>query len=128
MFGTPVALWVLAVAFSLALIALAWFPKDPPRQSDIAVSLWAHFGEGFRYAGSTQHVRWLLILGGIVILPASFFPLMPGHARDTLNGGPEVLGFLIGAFGVGGLLGSALLALLRDVSRKGLAMTVAALI
>ena len=53
---------------------------------------------------------------------------MPGHARDALNRGPEILGYLIGSFGLGGLLGSVLLAPRRDVSRKGLAMAVAAIV
>ena len=127
-FGAPSALWGLFIAFGLALVTLAWFPGDRLRQDGQAVSLWRQLGEGFRYAGSTQHVRWLLILGGIAILPASFFPLMPGHARDTLNRGPEILGYLIGSFGLGGLLGSVLLAPRRDVSRKGLAMAVAAIV
>jgi hypothetical protein len=127
-FGAPVALWALFIAFSLALVTIAWFPADRLRHDGQAVSLWSQLGEGFRYAGSTQHVRWLLILGGIAILPASFFPLMPGHARYTLKGGPEILGFLIGSFGVGGLLGSVLLAARNDVSRKGLAMAVAAIV
>jgi MFS family permease len=127
-FGAPAALWTLFIAFSLALATLAWFPADRQRQNGQAVSLWSQLGEGFRYAGGTQHVRWLLILGGIAVLPASFFPLMPGHVRDTLNGGPEILGYLIGSFGVGGLLGSVLLAARRDVSRKGLALAAAAIV
>jgi MFS family permease len=126
--GGPAALWALAIAFSLALLALLWFPEDTTHADGQSVSLWGQLKEGFRYAGGTQHVRWLLILGGIAIFPASFFPLLPGHARDTLNGGPEVLGFLIGGFGAGGLLGSVVLAARRDVSRKGLAMVVAALV
>jgi MFS family permease len=76
----------------------------------------------------TQHVRWLIILGGVLILPACFYPLLPSHVRDTLHAGPAALGFLIGSNGAGGLLGSVLLALRQDVSRKGLAMTVAALV
>jgi MFS family permease len=53
---------------------------------------------------------------------------MPSHVRDTLHAGPEALGFLMGIYGAGGLLGSVLLALRKDVSRKGLAMTTAALV
>ena len=56
-FGAPAALWALFIAFSLALVTLAWFPADRPRQDGQAVSLWCQLGEGFRYAGSTQHVR-----------------------------------------------------------------------
>jgi len=126
--GAPVALWALVVICGLALLALGRFPRVtvPPR--GMQTSVLRDLKEGFRYVERTQHVRWLIILGGVLILPACFYPLLPSHARDTLHAGPAALGFLIGSNGAGGLLGSVLLALRQDVSRKGLAMTVAALV
>ncbi len=126
--GAPAALWALVLAFGLALVALSQFPRDTVTPRGMKTSALRDLKEGFQYAGRTQHVRWLLFLGGILILPASFIPLMPSHARDTLHAGPEGLGFLLGIYGAGGLLGSVLLALRQDVSRKGLAMTAAALV
>jgi predicted MFS family arabinose efflux permease len=126
--GAPAALWTLVVAFGLALVALNQFPREKVALRETKTSALHDLGEGFRYVGRTQHVRWLIILGGVLILPASFFPLMPSHVRDILHAGPETLGFLMGIYGAGGLLGSVLLALLKDVSRKGLAMTAAALV
>jgi MFS family permease len=126
--GAPAALWALVVVFGLALVALSQFPRDTVAKREMKTSALRDLREGFHYAGRTQHVRWLLILGGILILPASFIPLMPSHVRDTLHAGPEALGFLMGIYGAGGLLGSVLLALRKDVSRKGLAMTAAALV
>jgi predicted MFS family arabinose efflux permease len=126
--GAPVALWVLVAAFGLALAAIARFPEGSPARSRKTTSALRELGDGFRYAGRTQHVRWLLILGGVCILPAAFHPLMPSHVRDTLHAGPEALGFIIGIFGAGGLIGSVALALRRDVSRKGLAMVWSALV
>ncbi len=126
--GAPAALWAVVVACGLALVALSQFPRDTVAQRELKTSALRDLREGFHYAGRTQHVRWLLILGGILILPASFIPLMPSHVRDTLHAGPEALGFLMGIYGAGGLLGSVLLAFRKDVSRKGLAMTAAALV
>jgi MFS family permease len=126
--GAPAALWTLVVAFGLALVALNQFPRGKVAPRETKTSALHDLREGFRYVGRTQHVRWLIILGGVLILPASFFPLMPSHVRDILHAGPETLGFLMGLYGAGGLLGSVLLALLKDVSRKGLAMTAAALV
>ena len=126
--GASAALWALVVAFGLALLALSQFPRDPVTPREMKTSALRDLREGFRYVGRTQHVRWLIILGGIMILPACFQPLLPSHVRDTLHGGPETLGFLLGIYGAGGLLGSVLLALRQDVSRKGLAMTAAALV
>ncbi len=126
--GASAALWVLVAAFGLALAAIAGFPRGSAAPRRRATSALADLKDGLRYAGRTQHVRWLLILGGVCILPAAFHPLMPSHVRDTLKAGPDALGFIIGIYGAGGLLGSLVLALRRDVSRKGLAMVWSALV
>lgn len=126
--GAPAALWVLVAAFGLALLAIVRFPAGSAQPRRRVTSALRDLKDGLRYAGRTQHVRWLLILGGACILPAAFHPLMPSHVRDTLGAGPRELGFIIGIFGAGGLLGSLALALRRDVSRKGLAMVWSALI
>ena len=125
--GASAALWALAAAFGLALAALARFPGNTTAQKRITNSAMRDLSEGFRYVGRTQHVRWLVILGGVAVLPYCFIPLMPAHVRDTLNAGPDKLGFLLGCYGLGGLAGSLFLTLLNDVSRKGLAMVGAAL-
>lgn len=122
------ALWVLVAAFGLALLALTRVPWTAPAQGRKRSSALQDLRAGFRYAARTQHVRWLLILGGVCILPAAFHPLMPAHVRDTLHAGPGTLGLIIGTYGAGGLIGSVALALRRDVSRKGLAMAVSALV
>lgn len=126
--GAPVALWVIVGAFGVAVIATTRLSSGIPRQGGKPDSALLELVEGFRYSGRTQHVRWLLILGGICILPAAFHPLLPIHVRDTLHSGPDTLGFIIGIYGAGGLIGSVTLALRRDVSRKGLAMVWSALI
>jgi len=126
--GAPAALWALVVAFGLGLVALSQFPRDTVAPREMKTSALRDLREGFHYVGRTQHVRWLIILGGVLLLPACFLPLLPSHVRHTLHAGPEALGFLLGIYGVGGLLGSLVLALRQDVSRKGLAMTAAALV
>ena len=53
---------------------------------------------------------------------ASF--LLPAFNRDIIGGGPDDLGFLMTAMGVGAFLGSMTLARLGDISRKGRVMFV----
>ncbi|MBM3942390.1 MAG: MFS transporter [SAR202 cluster bacterium] len=126
--GPSPALWILVAAFALALAALLRFPGGKPNPNSKNTSVARDLIMGFRYVGRTQHVRWLLILGGICILPASFHPLMPSHIRDTLHLGPDSLGLIIGIYGAGGLIGSVVLSVRKDVSRKGFAMVWSALV
>lgn len=66
---------------------------------------------GFTFAGSTGPIRALLLL--LVIISFTAMPysvLMPIFANEILNAGPRGLGILMGATGVGALLGSIALA------------------
>jgi MFS family permease len=72
--------------------------------------------EGFRYVRGTRPVRALLLMLGVVSLVAMpYVVLMPVFAKQILHGGARELGILMGATGVGALLGALTLA-----SRTGL--------
>jgi MFS family permease len=67
--------------------------------------------EGFRYAFGFPPIRSILLLVGLVSLVAMpYAVLMPVFARDILGGGPNTLGFLMAAAGVGALGGALYLA------------------
>jgi MFS family permease len=79
---------------------------------------------GFTFAGSTGPIRVLLLL--LVVISFTGMPytvLMPIFASDILGGGPRSLGILMGATGVGALLGS--IALATHGSVRGLGRWVA---
>ena len=69
---------------------------------------------GLRYVAMSPNILSVLLrgfafgFGGIVVLA-----LLPLIARDLVKGGPLTYGILLGAFGVGALLGAALSARLR---------------
>jgi MFS family permease len=72
--------------------------------------------EGFEFVRQDPSIRsllWLLALSSLVGTPYSV--LMPIFAGQVLHGGPESLGMLMGATGIGALLGALTLA-----SRSGL--------
>jgi MFS family permease len=58
------------------------------------------------------------------ILPLCIVPvftiLPPIYAQDVFHGGPEVLGFLLSAIGIGGIIGGIVIALLSKIERRGL--------
>ena len=83
-----------------------------------------HIAEGFRYVKQTAPIRALLLLTGlnsIVALPYSV--LMPIFAARILHGNARTLGVLMGATGIGALLGALVLA--SRTRLQGLAKIVA---
>lgn len=76
--------------------------------------------EGFRYVRRTPVLMTLITLA---IVPVLFgMPhqmLMPIFAKDVFKVGPQGLGYLLSASGVGAILGSFLIASLGDFRHKG---------
>ena len=78
------------------------------------------FREGFTYVAGFMPIRSILVLLAFVSLVG--FPytvLMPIFANDILHGGPNTLGFLMAATGVGALTGAMLLAARKSVLGLG---------
>ena len=76
--------------------------------------------EGFSYASGFLPIRNILILLAVVSLVG--FPytvLMPVFANEVLHGGPNLLGMLMAASGVGAVSGAAYLAARRSVLGLG---------
>lgn len=76
--------------------------------------------EGVAYARSHGLVGLFLALEIVPNLFGNFTSMMPVFARDVLEAGPQGLGFLQSAPGLGAILGSFWLAGQGDVRRKGL--------
>jgi MFS family permease len=67
--------------------------------------------DGIAYTfGSSPRRSILLLVGLMSLIAMSQSVLMPIFARDILRGGPDTLGFLVGAVGMGALVGAAYLA------------------
>lgn len=65
------------------------------------------FREGLVYVFHDRKIRAILVLlalGGLLGIP--YVTVMPIFAREVLHGGPQVLGLLMSAMGVGALLGA----------------------
>lgn len=68
-------------------------------------------GEGFSYAWHMKTIRYVLLnLVIIGIAGSPYMTLMPVFAKDILHGGPQTLGLLTAAIGVGALVGATFLA------------------
>jgi MFS family permease len=79
----------------------------------------AHVIEGFRFVLRNPPIHALLIMLGIVSVTAMpYTVLMPIFADSILHGGAKAMGTLMGATGIGALLGALLLATRENL--KGL--------
>jgi MFS family permease len=104
----------LAVIVSLMAMRIA--PAHPSEHAPV----WQHLVDGFRYAGNHSAVRRVLALMGATTLACSpGLVLMPFFAEDIFHRGSRGLGILMGAMGIGAVIGTLTLA--RRTRLSGLA-------
>ena len=117
------ALYLVSVA-ATALLRYTGAPTPRP-----AAKMRDDIAEGFRYMGRERIVLGLLVMG-IVPMMFGFAPtfLAPAFNKDVLDGGPETLGYLMTAMGVGSLIGALALARLGDIGGKGKVMFIASFV
>ena len=105
-FGAMAACYALGLA---ACVSLRWRigAPTPPRPASIARSL----GDGARAAWEEPTVRAVLVI--TVLMNVLLFPyqhMLAVFARDVLRAGPEWLGALVAADGLGSLVGALAIA------------------
>src|SRR5205085_3954813 len=92
-----------------------------------SVSAMANIVEGFRYVAHTAPIRALLLLIGVIsFCGMPFAVLMPVFAEHILHSGAWGLGILMGASGIGALVGSIALAMRSSVRGLGTWVAVSA--
>ena len=109
----------------LAVIACLLAMRLPPPEIREHVPLLRHLSDGFRYAGRHSAVRRVLMLMGAATLsgmPA--LVLMPFFADAIFHHGSGGLGTLLGAMGVGAVVGTLTLARRTELSGLGRVMAI----
>ena len=108
-----------AVSYVGVLISLAMMRLEP-RSHPPATPLLDDLRNGYRYVRDSLPIRSGLVLLAIVSTAGvPYTVLMPAVVAETLGGGPDVLGWLMGASGVGALGGALYLANRRTVVGLG---------
>lgn len=104
----------------VALVLPARIPDSSRRGK--SASMFSDFKEGMRYVRDDKVVLTILLMALVpmlLVMPATQ-TLLPVFAKDVLRMGPDGLGLLFSAMGVGALAGTLTLASLGDFQRKGL--------
>ena len=109
--GEGICFLLNAISFFGIIVAL-FFMRTRKRTGDpINIPLLRGVREGFSYALGFAPIKYILILIGLVSLAGMpYLVLMPIFAKEVLGGGPQTLGFLLGASGTGALIGALFLA------------------
>jgi len=108
--GEGICFMVNGVSF-LAVIAALAAMHVPHRVQPQPDSSWSHLVDGFRYAWHHVPVRSLLmLLGATTLAGMPALVLMPFFADEIFHHGSQGLGFLMGAMGVGAVIGTLVLA------------------
>jgi predicted MFS family arabinose efflux permease len=121
-FGAHGNFFVQSVAYALVLLSI--FQIHVPRNSTEQArgsSAWANLREGFSYVRNTPVVLALLVAAlvpSVVAMP--YQVLMPVFQRDIYHLGPEALGFMLAAPGIGAVCSTFVLATVAHrIRRKG---------
>lgn len=121
-FGGAGNFFVQSVAYAGVLVMIYWMhiPDNPPEAR--RASAMANLKEGFAYVWSTPAVLALMTLAYVPrIFAVPYQTLMPVFQKDVLKVGPEGLGMLMAAPGVGALIAVLTLASLANrLKRQGL--------
>jgi len=101
----------IAVIISLVMMRIT-VPQVKRPQRHVMVEL----NEGWQYVRESLPIRSILInLALVSMFAMPYSVLMPIFAAEVLHGGPNTLGFLMAAIGVGALAGTAALTMRKSI-------------
>jgi MFS family permease len=129
--GSVGAAWNFAIQsllyLGVTLVALSVSAAPPAPRKTAAKSLWAEMQEGVHFILTDPIARMMIVLGLVppILLIPSLGALMPVFAADVFRSGPQGLGLLLSAVGVGGILGGLVAAWIARYDQTGLIQTLA---
>ena len=129
LFGEAVCFLLNGISYFAIVIALLVMNVRCRVVETNGQSFMRGFAEGARYTFGFLPIRnIILFLALISLMGTSYLVLMPVFAQDVLHGGAYTLGFLMGATGIGALIGAVFLASRKSVRGLGRLMVIAPLI
>jgi MFS family permease len=109
--GEGICFLINAASYIFVIISLMMMHVQDKGTINKESSMIRDLKEGFDYTFGFAPIKYLIILLGIVsLMGTSYQVLMPVFAKEILHGGSGTFGFLMGAAGLGALLGAVYLA------------------
>ena len=118
-FGVGVVYVVIASLYFISAVTMLLINQSGKVKQESKATALSDMGEGLRYVLSHPPIFGLIVLS---ILPFIFgMPLntlLPAFNEEVMGGGPDHLGFLVSAMGVGAIMGSLMMATMGDLRNK----------
>jgi MFS family permease len=109
-----------AISYLFVIASLVMMKLNIENGKRKGAGILSELKEGFDYAFGFSPIRHLLVLLSVVSLTGmSYTVLMPVFAKEILHGGSSTFGFLMGASGIGALIGAVYLASRTTILRLG---------
>jgi len=109
--GEGICFLINGLSYIAVIIALLAMRLKSRQKAAMKKYVFHELKQGLSYAVKSEKIRSILLLLALVSLVGMPYAiLMPIFARDVLQGGPSTLGFLVGAAGIGALIGAVLFA------------------
>ncbi|MDM0019561.1 MFS transporter [Variovorax saccharolyticus] len=113
-FGAATAYGADVLSYVFVIAALLWWKRPPTPDSGLSEQFFGAFRAGLRYARASRELHVVLLRAAVFFLFASsVWALLPLVARRMLGGTAGFYGLMLGAVGVGAILGALLLPRLR---------------
>lgn len=121
-FGPGGNFLIQAGAYALITLTIAQMRFPDERTAPARGAALQNLGESLRFVASERSTRAFLLMS--LVLPLFIIPIFaalpPIYAKDVFQGGPQVLGALLSAVGVGGIVGGLVTTALGRFERRGL--------
>lgn len=118
--GEGICFLINAVSYIFVIASLLMMhvkPRELPKKEN---HMLRELRDGLNYTFGFAPIKHLILLLAVVSLMGSFYQvLMPVFAKEVLHGGSQTFGFLMGAAGLGALLGAIFLASRESVLKLG---------
>ena len=114
--GEGACFLINGISYIFVVISLLLMKVKPQEKKRKDTNIIKEFKEGFTYTFGFPPIRSIIILLTLIsLMGMPFSVLMPIFAKDIFHGGSHIFGFLMGASGVGALIGAAYLASRKSV-------------
>ncbi|MCX6329829.1 MAG: MFS transporter [Bacteroidia bacterium] len=118
--GEGMCFLINAISFIFVIFSLLMMKVSPGNIKKKESHMFKDLKEGLDYTFGFAPIKHLLLLLALInLMGASYQVLMPVFAKEILHGGSDTFGFLMGAAGLGALLGAGYLASRETVLRLG---------
>jgi MFS family permease len=118
--GEGICFLLNGLSYLFVIASLLMMKVTPRKIKAQDTRVWQGLKEGFAYAFGFAPIRNIILLLAVVsLMGMPYTVLMPVFAKEILHGGSHTFGFLMGASGIGALLGALYLASRRSVLGLG---------